>query len=200
MHDERATIGRVLAGDTAAFRVLVEAYQSLVLQFARNMLRTIEDAEDISQEVFVAAFQSLRQFDATRAKFSTWLLTITRNRCLNHLKRPQTILHEETEQADHSSHPPDVAMRNEVFRHLNAALEALPLDLRTAFVLADIQELPYAEIAIIEQIELGTVKSRVSRARERLRQAMGEWQPAGSNRPASRSRDADRQGERHDLG
>lgn len=176
MTDEQTIIEQVLAGETGAFRLLVERHQPLVFQFARNMLRTIEDAEDLTQDVFVAAFQNLRRFDSTRAKFSTWLLTITRNRCLNQLARYRTSP-VEIVSVDRGLSPDAAAVANEVWQHLSEALETLPIEQQTAFVLAEIQELPHAEIAMIEQIEIGTVKSRVSRARDKLRQAMQAWQP-----------------------
>lgn len=179
MHDERQIIERVLGGDAAAFRVFVESYQQLVYQFVRNMLRSIQDAEDLTQEVFVTAFRKLSTFDSKRSKVSTWLLTIARNRCFNHLKRKLSETPGDVDRLDRSPLPEEAASHGEVWRQLSAALESLPLEQRTAFVLAEIQELPHAEIALIEEIEVGTVKSRVSRARERLRQAMRAWKPEG---------------------
>jgi RNA polymerase sigma-70 factor (ECF subfamily) len=177
MHDDRQIIERVLAGDTGAFRLLVESLQPVVFQFARNMLRNVEDAEDLTQEVFVAAFQKLVTFDASKARLSTWLLTIARNRCCNELKRRVSTTPGDIDATDHRPPPDDDVSRREVWQHLDVALELLPLEQRTAFVLAEIQELPHADIAEIEGVELGTVKSRVSRAKERLRQAMKIWQP-----------------------
>lgn len=179
MNDEQIIIERVLAGETRAFRDLVELYQSLILQFARNMLRNREDAEDLTQEVLVAAYRNLTTYDAKRARFSTWLLTIARNCCLNQLKRRHAETLGDVEPMDRGLPPPDAAAQCEVWQSLTVALETLPLEQRTAFVLAEIQELPHAEIALIEGIELGTVKSRVSRARERLRLALREWKPTG---------------------
>jgi RNA polymerase sigma-70 factor (ECF subfamily) len=194
MSDEHTIIEKVLAGETGAFRLLVEMYQPLVFQFARNMLRTIEDAEDLTQDVFVAAFQNLRKFDSTRAKFSTWLLTITRNRCLNQLARYRASPPGGIVSVDRGLSPDAAAVASEVWQHLSDALETLPIEQRTAFVLAEIQELPHAEIAMIEQIEVGTVKSRVSRARDKLRQAMQAWQPervvSGSTRKIISNHDA----------
>ena len=89
MDGERTLIERVLAGDADSFRELVERHQRRVYGFVRNLVRHALDAEDIVQEVFVAAFRKLNSFDAERSQFSTWLLTIARNRCLNHLKRHQ---------------------------------------------------------------------------------------------------------------
>lgn len=190
MDDEHQIIEQVLAGDTNAFRQLVESYQTLVFQFARNMMRNVEDAEDLTQDVFVTAFEKLHTFDATRAKLATWLLTIARNRCWNQLKRRRTQTAIDVDSLDHGPLPEEAAARNETWRRLNDALDRLPIEQRTAFVLAEIQELPHAEVAMIEKIALGTVKSRVSRARERLRQTLHEWQVAeaidGTAGPAKR--------------
>ena len=177
MHDGQDIIDRVLAGETGAFRLLVESHQRLVFQFARNMLRSVEDAEDLTQEVFLAAFQNLVSFNEKKGRLATWLLTIARNRCCNHLKRRQTVTPGDVDAPDRSLPPDAAAVTCEVWQQLSVALDTLPLEQRTAFVLAEIQELPHAEIALIEGIELGTVKSRVSRARERLRQALKAWGP-----------------------
>lgn len=177
MHDELQIIERVLTGQTASFRGLVDLYGRLVFQFVRNMLHSVEDAEDLTQDVFVTAFQNLASFDARRARFSTWLLTIARNRCLNHLKRRSPELPGDIEVTARELLPEDVAAEREVWQQLSAALDELPVEQRTAFVLAEIQNLPHAEIAEIEGIELGTVKSRVSRARDRLRQVLKTFQP-----------------------
>ena len=159
MHGERDIIERVLAGDTGAFRALVESHQKLVFQFAHNMLRSIEDAEDLTQEVFVAAFRNLAAFDSKRAKISTWLLTIARNRCCNHLKRRRIDTLGDVDTPDRNPLPEDAAVQGEVWRHLSEALDTLPLEQRTAFVLAEIQELPHAEIAAIEGTELRATRN-----------------------------------------
>jgi len=177
MHDEQLIIESVLAGETASFRLLVERYQGLIYQFAINLLRRPQDAEDLTQEVLVALYQNLRTFDSSRAKLSTWLLTIARNRCCNQLKRHQLDTPGDVDSHDRQPGPADVATYHEARQHLAEALDSLPLEQRTAFVLAEIQELPHAEIAAIEGIELGTVKSRISRARERLRESMKAWHP-----------------------
>ncbi len=183
MDAERILIERVLAGDVESFRELVEQHQRRVFLFVRNMVRLAPDAEDIVQEVFVAAFRKLNSFDAGRSQFSTWLLTIARNRCLNHLKRSSatTMLGSEFDVEARTAQPVDAVLSREMHARLDAALDLLPLEQRTAFVLAEIQGLPYAEIALIETVELGTIKSRVSRAKQRLREVLSDLNPAGPN-------------------
>ena len=183
MDGERTLIERVLAGDVEAFRELVERHQRRVFLFVRNLVRLAPDAEDIVQEVFVAAFRKLDSYDAERSQFSTWLLTIARNRCLNHLQRPSvaTSFCSEFDVEARTAQPMDAVLSHEMHARLDAALDLLPLEQRTAFVLAEIQELPYAEIALIEKVELGTIKSRVSRAKQRLREVLRDLDPASRN-------------------
>ena len=177
-------IERVLDGDVEAFRELVERHQRRVFLFVRNLVRHASDAEDLVQEVFVAAFRKLNSFDAGRSQFSTWLLTIARNRCLNHLQRSSvaTIVCSEFDVEARAVQPVDAVLSREMHARLDAALELLPIEQRTAFVLAEIQELPYAEIALIEKVELGTIKSRVSRAKHRLRELLSDLDPVSSDK------------------
>lgn len=184
MDGDRTLIERVLAGDVEAFRELVERHQRRVFLFVRNLVWHAPDAEDLVQEVFVSAFRKLDSFDSERSQFSTWLLTIARNRCLNHLQRPSvaTSFPSEFDIEARTAQPVDAVLSRELHARLDAALEILPLEQRTAFVLAEIQELPYSEIAFIEEVELGTVKSRVSRAKQRLREMLRDLAPVTSEK------------------
>lgn len=179
MDDDTHIIERVLAGNVQAFRELVDAHQKCVFQFAYHLLRKFEDAEDLTQDVFVAAFQNLGSYQAGKSRFTTWLLTIARNRCLNHLKRRQVGLPGDLDVVTTGPTPAETVVEREIWQQLDRALDQLSLEQRTAFVLAEIQDLPYGEIALIEGIELGTVKSRVGRARERLRSILKSWRPDG---------------------
>jgi RNA polymerase sigma-70 factor (ECF subfamily) len=165
--EDRELVTRVLAGQTDEFRVLVDRHQQPVFRFAMGLLGSREEAEDVTQEAFLAAFASLSGYDSTRALFSTWLFTIARNRCINSLKqRRPGALKEPDLFASGSS--PDPLVRQELSEQLDRALAALPVKQRSAFVLAEIEQLPYAEIARIERTSLGTVKSRIHRAKQRL--------------------------------
>ncbi|MDZ4684229.1 MAG: sigma-70 family RNA polymerase sigma factor [Planctomycetaceae bacterium] len=175
MDDDRAVIARVQAGATDAFRVLVDRYQHVVWTFCRNLLRQPADAEDLTQDVFLVAFRKLSSYDADRAAFSTWLLTIARSRCCNRLQQRQPMNESSEEPLDRGPAPDETLADSEVWNRLDRALEQLPLEQRTAFVLAEIQELPHSEIAEIEGVEVGTVKSRVSRAKARLRDVLHAW-------------------------
>jgi RNA polymerase sigma-70 factor (ECF subfamily) len=103
----------------------------------------------------------------------TWLLTITRNRCINRWKRRQAITTGEPITVVDDQYPEADAARREFWQELEDALGSLPLDQKTVFVLAEIEQLPYAQIAAIEQTTLGTVKSRLHRAKQKLRQLLG---------------------------
>ena len=179
MDEDQTSIERVLTGDAEAFRRLVERHQLRVFGFVRNLVRHGTDADDLVQDVFVAAFRKLDSFDARRSRFTTWLLTIARNRCLNHLKRATipTVFSPEFDVEGRAAQPLDDVLNDELHARLDAALDQLPLEQRTAFVLAEIQELPYAEIALIEEVEVGTIKSRVCRAKQRLREILSELNP-----------------------
>jgi RNA polymerase sigma-70 factor (ECF subfamily) len=169
MSDDLAVIRRVLGGDVEAFRVLVERHQGPLCGFVRNLIPDAHDAEDIAQDVFLTAYHKLGSYDPGRGAFSTWLLTIARNRCRNALKKPRPrSLDGLPDVAGHR--PPDAELAEaELFRRLDRALDALPFEQKTAFVLAEMQGLSHEEVGRIEGVPVGTVKSRLSRAREKLR-------------------------------
>jgi RNA polymerase sigma-70 factor (ECF subfamily) len=170
--EDRELVRRVLAGQTDDFRVLVDRHQLSIFRFALGMLGNREEAEDVTQEAFLTAFANLSGYDSSRAAFSTWLFTIARNRCINLLKRTRPIaLNELDSIGDVGSTDPIV--RQELSQQLDRALALLPVEQRSAFVLAEIEELPYAEIARIERTSLGTVKSRIHRAKQRLQSLLG---------------------------
>lgn len=167
--DDAQIVARVLAGETREYRRLVERHQQAIFQFAWNLIGDEHEAEDIAQDVFVAAFGHLRSYDSRRAALQTWLLTITRNRCINHLKRKRPTVGDDAVCYGNASAGSDKYEREEFWRELNGALAGLPPKQKTAFVLAEIEDLSYREIAQIEQTTCGTVKSRIHRAKQRLR-------------------------------
>ena len=172
LEDDDHIIASVVAGQKAEFGKLVERYQQPVYRFARNLIGDEHDAEDITQEVFFAAFDHLSSYDAKQSKLSTWLLAFTRNRCVNYLKRKRPATDGDMVADTQLIVGNDGWARNEFWRRLDEALDALPIEQKTAFVLAEIEGLPYADIAQIERTTLGTVKSRIHRAKRRLRTAM----------------------------
>ena len=174
---------RVLAGDGAAFRTLVERHQAAVFGLLSAILPRAPDREDVAQEAFLAAWRRLDTFDPARGSFAGWLLVIARNRALNALRRrgsggPAPLAERPEPPATEGGAPPP---GGGAVGDLDEALASLSPERRTAFVLSEVHGLPLAEVARIEDVPLGTVKSRVARAREDLRAAL-----ASSPTPAPR--------------
>ena len=166
--EDRAVVRRVLSGQTDAFRFLVNRHQQSIFRFASGLLGNREEAQDATQETFLAAFANLSSYASSRTAFSTWLFTIARNRCINLLKRSRPLALDELDSVRDAASV-DTLASQELSQQLDRALAALPLEQRSAFVLAEVEELSYAEIARIERTSLGTVKSRIHRAKQRLR-------------------------------
>ncbi|MFH1267209.1 MAG: sigma-70 family RNA polymerase sigma factor [Planctomycetota bacterium] len=169
MREEAELIRRVVEGDVDGFRLLVERYQRPVFLLVRNLVPNRHTCEDIAQDVFLTAFHQLRAFDPTRAAFLTWLLTIARNKCFNVLKKKTPSPGGEAFERISFRTPFDEAAERELFERLDEALETLPAAQRSAFVLAEFVGLSCDQIAGIEGVAGATVRSRVSRAKERLR-------------------------------
>jgi len=169
MPEDWEIISRVLAGDTSAFAALVRRYQNAVLCFCRNMIRDSHEAEDLAQDVFVAAYGNLRSYDAARCKLPTWLLTIARNKCLNLIKKRRPRPMADLPPAASPRTPHDCLEGKELIEHLDRALDALPEDQKTAFVLAEMVGLSADEAAAVEGVPPGTFRSRLSRAKAALR-------------------------------
>lgn len=180
MNDDLDAIRRVRAGDFESFRCLVERYQGPLLTMVRNMTPPDTDHEGVVQEVFLAAFRSLASFDPKRSAFSTWLFTISRNRSRNELARRRPVVGAGLPAVVDLRSPERAASEAELFRQLDAALAALPFEQRSAFVLAHLQGLSHEEVGQIEGVGVGTVKSRIARAREKLRTLLRQYDESHS--------------------
>ena len=168
MTEEIRIIRQVLNGNTDSFELLVQKYQVPVVRMIRNITNDGHLCEDIGQEVFFAAYRKLASFDPARSSFSTWLFMIAKNKSLNALKRKRHIsLAQVPEKADWQN-PGDNLSQKEVVAELDKALQGLPRRQRMAFVLAEVEELPYEQIAQIEGVKIGTIKSRIHRAKKKL--------------------------------
>jgi len=172
MPEDSDIVKRVLNGDVDSFRILVERYQRPVLSMIRRFIWDSSRCEEIGQDVFVTAFQKLSSFDLARSQFSTWLFTIARNMSINALKKKLPLLMENLPEVPVSRTPSHELSDKEIFIQLDETLKALPGKLRRAFVLAEMEQIPYEEIARIEGTCLGTIKSRINRARARIYVAM----------------------------
>ena len=164
-------------GDDVAARQLVEVYQARVFALVSRMLsgRGRATVEDIAQDTFLVVFRRLAQFDPRgSAKLSTWILTIAARRAIDELRKQRPVLLAEVVDRGATD---DRARRREIARAIETALADLSPELRAAFLLREYHGLEYAEIAQALQIELGTVKSRLSRARTRLRELLSEVKP-----------------------
>jgi len=171
MNDDEI-IQRVLDGDVNGFGLLVEKYQKKVVGMIYNMTRDYQMSEDLGQDVFLEVYRSLRSFDSARSRFSTWLYRIAQNKTLNAIKKkkplfvpavPETVI---TRNAFH-----EVAA-DEFHAEFDQILHRLPVKQRLAFVWAEIEQLSYQEIAEMEGVSLGTIKSRISRARQQIQDAL----------------------------
>ncbi|MGB9724236.1 MAG: RNA polymerase sigma factor [Chloroflexia bacterium] len=175
---EEELVQRARRGDLEAFNRLVVAYQGQVYALAYRLLGDGEAAADAAQEAFLAAFQHLGRFQT--GSFRAWLLRITANFCYDVLRkrrtRPQASLeslptHPEGRilAGEAVEDPTAQAEQEELSREIQQALNTLPPEQRAAVVLCDIEELPYDQAAHALGISLGTLKSRLSRGRARLR-------------------------------
>lgn len=176
---DEITLARAQRGDERARRVLVERYQRPVFALLSRMLygRGGAVVEDLAQETFLRVFRALPGFDRRgAARLSTWILTIASRLAIDELRRkrpPSDPLDPASEPASDSA-ADEVAERERLGALLRRAIDDLPPEFRAAFLLREYHELEYAEIADNLKVDLGTVKSRLSRARAALRRALEE--------------------------
>lgn len=179
--DERALLVRCRAQDPAAFRRFVERHQRMVFALLSRMLGHGSEVEDLAQETFVRAYRAFPSFDVDgAAKASTWLLTIATRLALDARKR-KTLGRASLDAADDASSgsTPEIALgRQELGRAIAAAAARLPEDQRAALVLAEHHGLTMAEIATALGTSEATAKTRLFRAREKMRELLGEWRSA----------------------
>lgn len=179
---EATLIERAQAQDEAAFDQIVRLYADRIYNYVRRMVGNPQDAEDITQEVFIRAYQGLSQFDG-RASFSTWLFRIATNLCIDHKRRQsrrvQTVPyhHDESDEEEGDWEFPDTnqpsaldhLLSQELQAVVEGAIERLNPKLKTVLLLYDVEGLSYEQIAETLGIPMGTVKSRLFTAREQIR-------------------------------
>src|SRR6478735_7055484 len=172
------------AGDMKAFEQLVERHQRMVIGTVARMLGTNSDAEDIAQQVFVRVWKNVKRYEP-RAKFTTWLLKITRNLVFNELRRrsrhPAVPLQTETEEEErpikdeHAIAPDAALLDDELHKAVDAAIAELPETQRMAVILRRYEELSYEEIAESLDQSVSAVKSLLFRARTELRENLKRY-------------------------
>ncbi len=175
-------VERTVAGDQKAYELLVIKYQRRIQRLIGRMVRDVDLVEDIAQETFIRAYRALAQFRGD-AQFYTWLYRIavnTAKKALMELKRDPTVSENSFKSADDdetspleneltSSETPEALLASkEIAVMVNAAMEALPEELRQAITLREIEGLSYEEIAEVMNCPIGTVRSRIFRAREAI--------------------------------
>lgn len=185
MTGEKILVQRAKKGEMAAFETLVTAYERRVFTLALRSTGSEQDAADITQEVFLRAYRSLDTFRGDSG-FSTWLYRITSNLCVDHARSTAAAgiaatLGAEDENGiselpdDNRQHQPEAVLENnELRRELDAALRLLAPNYRRVLVLRDVAGLRYADIANMLDLEEGTVKSRLARARASMRKILLE--------------------------
>jgi RNA polymerase sigma-70 factor (ECF subfamily) len=173
---DEPTLRRAVRGEADAARALVELYQGRVFALVSRMLagRGRATIEDAAQDTFLHVFRRLGGFDPRgAARLSTWILTIAARRAIDELRRQRPALLPDLDRASDGS-ADERAVRRELAHAIEAALHQLSPELRAAFLLREYHGLEYAEIAGALDIDLGTVKSRLSRARAALRVRLAE--------------------------
>jgi RNA polymerase sigma-70 factor, ECF subfamily len=180
---DQMLVERTVAGDQRAFELLVVKYQRRIERLIGRMVRDVDLVEDIAQETFIRAYRALHQFRG-EAQFYTWLYRIavnTAKKALVDLKRNPVMSESAFRSSDEDDEtsavgneltaeetPESVMAAKEIAAAVNAAMEALPEDLRQAVTLREIEGLSYEEIAEVMRCPIGTVRSRIFRAREAI--------------------------------
>ncbi len=181
---EKLILSKAKNGDIEAFEILIEEHQKKVFNIALKMLGNYHDANEIAQEAFIKAFKSIKGFKGN-SSFSTWVYRIAVNVCLDELRKRKKnkliyiddeIKNEDgeikREFPDDTYAPETVAETNEIRRKVNSAISALPEEHRIVIILRDINGMSYGEISKITNSPEGTVKSRINRARNALKELL----------------------------
>lgn len=175
---DRDLLPAALAGDLDAFEGLVRRYQGRIVRFVRTLIGRADEAEDLAQEVFVRAHRALSRFRG-QSWFRTWLYTVATNVARTHRqsrKREEAVWVDSGQDETASFDPPDATDFEATWLTrdtIERALDQLPRELRVAVTLRDVHGLEYRDIAETVGVPIGTVESRIFRARQRLRSVLG---------------------------
>jgi RNA polymerase sigma-70 factor (ECF subfamily) len=177
--DDNELVERVCMGEMQLFRLLIERHQQHIFNLCYRMLRQFEEADDATQDTFLKAYRSLKQFRGD-ARLKTWLCRIARNECLNRLRHePMVSLDEPFDESsttaegfqvvDSAPSPLELIEQEETKSAVHAAINELPPQYRWVITLFHLNELSYDEIAQVMEVQIGTVKTHLFRARELLK-------------------------------
>ena len=177
-------VRRCVAGDASAWEEIVRTYNRRIFNICYRFAGSGDDAEDLTQEVFIRMYRTLSSYDPSKGAFVTWVTTITRNLLVDHFRKTKqdritdsmdsvSSEHEDvlplSEQIEDQSAPPDAHVQSrEVSETVHSALRKLSPELREAVILRDLQDMDYREIATVLKVPEGTVKSRINRGRAEL--------------------------------
>jgi RNA polymerase sigma-70 factor (ECF subfamily) len=180
---DEALVARAQEEDERAFGELIERYETKVYSLALKMLRNPEDAEDVLQDTFLRAYRGLKSFKG-HSTFSTWIYRITANSALMKLRKKQlpTVSIEDADEretpiniADWAPGPVEQLLNQETQEAMADAIEALPAEFRQVFVLRDVEGLSNADVAEILDLSVAAVKSRLHRARLKIRNHLSHF-------------------------
>ena len=177
--DDDRIVDAALGGDMRAFELLMEKHESKMYAVALRMCANREDAQDCLQDAMLRVYKALSSFKG-QSSFSTWAYRITMNTCLDELRRKKIRQAASLDQmlevgwspVDEENSTERHADNQELKRNLSKAIQTLPEEMRAAVVLRDVQGFSYDEIASMLSTNVGTVKSRISRGREKLREIL----------------------------
>lgn len=177
-------VRRCIAGDAAAWEEIVQRYHRRIYNICYRFAGTADDAQDLTQDVFIKMYRTLGSYDVERGAFMTWVTTMTRNLLVDHFRKTKQDRmtdsldgapseHEDamplSDQIQDKGLPPDArAQSRETSETVHRALEKLSPELREAVILRDLQDMDYREIASVLKVPEGTVKSRINRGRAEL--------------------------------
>ncbi len=179
-----ALVRRCVSGDAVAWEEIVQRFHRRIYNICYRFTGSADDAEDLTQDVFIKMYKTLNTYDPDRAAFMTWVTTVTRNLLVDHFRKTKydratdsldtpVSDHEDalplSDQIQDTSLPPDARVQSrEAGDSVHQALQRLSPELREAVILRDLQDMDYREIATVLKVPEGTVKSRINRGRAEL--------------------------------
>jgi RNA polymerase sigma-70 factor, ECF subfamily len=183
-HVAAMLVRRCVAGEAAAWEEIVQRYHRRIYNICYRFAGSADDAQDLTQDVFIKMYRTLKSYDVERGAFMTWVTTITRNLLVDHFRKTKqermtdsldsvATEHEDAmpigEQIADKGQPPDARIQSrETGKTVHTALQRLSPELREAVILRDLQDMDYKEIATVLKVPEGTVKSRINRGRAEL--------------------------------